>query len=317
MVSGLKICNAVAVEQKVDLNLLVTLGKLIETQSVTHTARELGLSQSAVSRSLARLRETFNDPLLIKTSSGMSLTKRAKDIEESLQQWINTTRTLLRLPSDDLPDSFIGTFRIASTDYGVLTVLMPAMEKIMTQAPQVRIEVVPLSPQHVNDLAGGMVDIVLTGYDPQPGRAYEQLLFAENFHCVFRQGHPLAGRNHQHALTVEEFTSWPHIVAKVNEDDGDPVCGRLSALGRKRRIALRVPYFSAAPHVLRGCDAIMVMPKRAADQFTVTCDLVSVPAPIELETFNYWILWHERSRRDPATLWLVEQMRIGCRGILR
>jgi len=301
--------------ETLDLNLLKVLHTLIRTGSVTRTAHCLGVSQPSVSRSLGRLRQVFQDPLLIKTNGGMSLTKRAEALEAPLAQWLTTTAALLQAPLTEDPVNFSSIFRIATTDYGVLMVVLPAMQTILERAPKVRIEVVPLSADNLNALTAGSVDIVITGYDPKPGRAIEQFLYTERYRCLLRIGHPLlAGRSADAGdLTMDEFIEWPHIVATVNDNDGDPVCSQLAKLGRTRRIALRIPYFTAAPHVLLACDAIMVVPQGVADHFVSTCDLQALAAPIDLEPFNYWLLWHERTRRDPATCWLIQQMSAASR----
>lgn len=295
------------IEAALDLNLLPVLHTLIRTRSTTRTAEWLHISQPSVSRSLKRLREAFGDPLLRKTNAGMRLTEFASALAEPLERWLGETRSLLHVPSDVDPASFTGNFRIASTDYGVLTVLTPAMQTIMAGAPHVRIDVVPLSPRSIDELALGTLDIVVTGFDPPPARAYDKFLYTENFQCVFRCDHPLANTTSP-KLSLEEFVHWPHIVAEVNGEDGDPVLQRLTELGLERRIAARLPYFSAAPHILLASDAIMVMPDRAARHFCDIGGLECKAAPMELEPFDYWLLWHERTRRDPATSWLIDRM---------
>lgn len=299
--------------EEFDLNLLTTLHNLIVTRSVTLTAQRLGVSQPAVSRSLGRLRELLHDPLLIKTNSGMALTHRAKSLEEPLCRWLGETEALLRRGPTQEPRDFAGVYRIASSDYGVLTVLAPALERISRAAPGLCLEVEPLLPTHLNALAVGDADLVLTSHDPRPTRAFERLLFVENYQCVLRADHPLmaTGRaSHRPArLTLDEFLAWPHVVSTAQGEDDDPAERRLAILGRERRIIMRVPYSSLAAPLILSSDAIMVVPDRVARLLTAGHhDLVVLDAPFDLESFSYWLLWRGRSREDPIVLWLVDQL---------
>lgn len=296
---------------ELNLNLLPLLHRLLQTRSVTQAANQMGLSQPSVSRALAAMRRTFGDPLLIKTNNGMVLTKRAAGLQTFLDQWLAATHRLVRQPEMDEPSSFKGAFRIASTDYGVLAVLMPAARQIMDEAPGIRIDTIPLSPPNYNELADGSLDLVITGIEPEPGRVCSAELFVEDYRCLLRPGHPILGEPEvarSGSLSLDQFTRLPHIAMTVSEWAGDSVCDRLAAMGRKRNIAMRMPYFSAGPYLALQSDGIIVLPTRAAEHFSATCGLVSIGAPLELGTFGYWLLWHERSRRDPLTTWLVKRL---------
>jgi DNA-binding transcriptional LysR family regulator len=297
-----------------NLNLLPMLHRLLQTRSVTQTAHLLGLSQPSVSRALATMRRSFGDPLLIKTSNGMVLTKRAQGLQGFLDQWLAATHSLVRPPEADDPAAFTGTFRIASTDYGVLAVLMPAAQQIMNRAPGLKLEIVPLSAPNYNELTDGSLDLVITGFEPEPGRVCAAHLFIEQYHCLLRPGHPILDDPDvaiSGNLSLDQFVQLPHIAMTVNEWAGDSVCEKLAAIGRKRNIAMRMPYFSCAPHFALATDSIIVLPARAAKHFSATCGLFSVGAPIELGHFGYWLVWHERSRRDPITAWLVGMLSEG------
>lgn len=298
----------VETKRQLDLNLLPILHALIQTRSVTLAAKRLGVSQPKVSRALNRLRYFFQDPLLIKNNIGMLLTDRAIELTLPVAKWMTATENLLRIPLNTNPVTFMGTFKIATTDYGLLTVVIPIMQTIIENAPSIKLEIFPLSPDNLNELTAGTFDIVVTGYDPPPGRLFEQFLYREDYECVFRNDHPLLYKRDNQPLSLHELTQWPHITLKINDDDGDSFCEQLALLGLSRRILLRIPYFSSAPHILLACDAIMIMPKKAAIQFCKTSALRSLPIPLELKPFNYWVLWHARSRRDPVTRWLIEQM---------
>lgn len=112
----------------------------------------------------------------------------------------------------------------------------------------------------------------------------------------------------QGTIALETLAEWPHCVTNVHGNDVDKVGQVMQARGLHRRAALRVPYFSAIPHIIRRTDALAVVPARAAQAFVQDCGLVSASFPSDLGTFNYWLLWHMRSRHDPATMWIVDRL---------
>ncbi|MDR6625235.1 LysR family transcriptional regulator [Caulobacter segnis] len=297
--------------EEFDLNLLTTLHSLIVTRSVTLTAQRLGVSQPAVSRSLGRLRELLHDPLLIKTNSGMALTHRAKSMEEPLNRWLGETEALLRQGDAENPRDFTGEYRVASSDFGVLAVLTPALERISRAAPDLCLKVEPLSPAHLSGLAVGDVDLVLTSQRPQPTRVFERLLFVETYQCILRVDHPLMVARRTSAvasrLTLDEFLAWPHVINTAQGDD--PAGRRLDVLGLERRIIMHMPYSALAATLTLNTDAIMMVPSRAARLLTSSNpDLTMLSAPFDFEPFDYWLLWHGRSRQDPVVQWLVDQL---------
>lgn len=165
----------------IDLNLLRTLHALFQTGSVTRTAQQLGVSQPAVSRALSQLRDAFGDPLLIKTNSGMAFTKRAEALRQPVEEWYVATRQVLRTDANFEPAAFSGRFSIATTDFGVLAVVMPAMQRIMAEAPGLELDLVPLQPDSAAQLATGRADLVVTGFDPEDHRSFSRHLFTETY----------------------------------------------------------------------------------------------------------------------------------------
>lgn len=290
--------------------MLVTLALLLQTKSVTRTALRLGLSQPSVSRSLAQLREILGDPLLVRSGSGMELTRRAEELAAPVQQWLESTSSLLQ-PSSFDPATLDRTFRIASTDFGVLTVLSPAMPHILKEAPSILLEITPFSGDMMQKLGSGELDLIVTGLEPDRSSAYERHLFSETFSCVVRPGHPLVASGAR-ALTLDDYLAWPHVGLAISEKELDPQTERLGPRAGERRVQVRLPYFHAAPHFIAQSDAIMTLPSRAAVRFCADHGFARLAAPPELYGFDYWLLWHERNRRDPATIWLGDLLTRHC-----
>lgn len=298
--------------QNIDLNLLRTLHALLTSGSVTGAAQRLRISQPAASRALSQLRAILGDPLLIKTNSGMALTKRAEALRQPVEEWYAATRILLRDTDSSDPADFSGRIVIASTDFGVLSVIAPAMAAIARGAPQLQLAVVPLEADSAAQLAKGTADIVITGFDPEDHRVSSRALFIETYGCIMRPAHPLAPIAQEcGVLPLEELACWPHIVANVHGNDVDKIGEALAEHGLARQAVLRVPYFSVIPHLVVQSDALAVVPSRAANAFVQGHGLVSALFPAELGSFNYWLSWHERSRRDPVIQWLLEQFTVG------
>ncbi|ATE61806.1 LysR family transcriptional regulator [Thauera sinica] len=295
----------------VDLNQLRVLVTLLETRSVTRSALQLGISQPSVSRALEALRKTFGDPLLVKTNAGMTPTRRAEALREPLYHWLAATRGILRgrgggAGDGTAGDVIAGHIRLASTDYGVLSVIEPALPDILAQAPELYVDICELSPENLNQLSSGAVDVVVSGWDSDPGRVHERHLFRDGLCCIFRAGHPLAAAGLDAPLSFDELLDWPHIMLSVHAVDIDPLAPHLRTSERPRRVAARLPYLVSALPLLQRTDAILVGPVRSLRRLSLGLQLATRPAPVELGAFDYWLYWHERSRRDPVVMWFVE-----------
>lgn len=299
-----------AIPSHIDLNLLLILSFLLQTRSVTGTARRLGISQPAVSRSLAQLRDAFQDPLLIRTNKGMELTRRGEDLIPSVQSWLAHTNSLFATQEFD-PKQLNRRFRVASTDFGVTAVLAPALDPFHRMAPQAMLEIVQFSDAMHARLASGEIDLIVTGLEPDLQATYGRLLFREEFSCLMRKGHPALETGGQ-PLSVDQFVHWPHIAVLVGETGFDRINTQLGERAAERTIIAALPYFQAAPSLLRDSDAMVVLPRRAAREMAAAHDMGLADPPPLLASFDYWVLWHERNRRDAATMWLVDLLAAHC-----
>lgn len=293
-----------------DLNLMMTLALLLKTKSVSGTAAALGISQPSVSRALAQLRDVLNDPLLVRSGNGMIRTQRGDELVDRLADWMASTSTLLEEERFD-PMTVERRFRIASTDFGLQSVLLPALPVLRALAPGVAIDIVPLSHATHRTLAAGEVDLAISGLDHDPSQMHRLLLFRDDFTCVMPPDHPLAEPSGQ-ALTLDEFLSHPHLGLTVSDAELDRVSVVLGDSGKARRVVASLPYFSLAPEMLCAGGLMATLPRRAAARFVVSHGLAMRPAPVELGGMDYWILWHERSHRDRASRWLREQLAAQC-----
>lgn len=287
---------------QVDFDLLRTLNALLETRSTTRAAALLGRSQPSVSRALARLRRQFDDPLLIRGAGGLVPTPRAEELVEPLARWLSEGELLLQ-PSQFDPARLRRTFRLASTDFGILAVIAPVLGTLAGVAPEVEMIVDPLTERSGHELARGELDLIVTGLDPDPAAVHSELLFVETFLSIARRDHPAFQGGDE--IDLDTFLAWPHVMVTVAENAYDPLEGRFPP-ARHRRTIMRSKTFMTAPFLAAHSDAFMTLPAKAARQFAATAGVRAFDPPLPLGSFNYWLAWHERSRRDSATLWLID-----------
>jgi DNA-binding transcriptional LysR family regulator len=284
-----------------DLNLLAILDALLDERSVTGAARRLGVTQSAVSHALGRLRDHFGDPLLVRTSTGMTPTLRAQELREPIRRGLETLREVSQRGPPFDPRVTTRTFTIATTDL-VSIVLLPALyARLAASAPRIDLRITPIVRDVEGALESAAVDLVITGAVApveSPG-LFRQRLFEEPHVCVVRATHPTI----RDSLTLEQFCSQAH--ALVSPRGGRGIVDRLlDERGLSRRVAVVLPHFLAAPFLVAQSDLVLTVAERAAKAFTSLLPLRLVAPPIDLPVATYWQLWHQRSHDDAGHKWL-------------
>jgi DNA-binding transcriptional LysR family regulator len=290
----------------VDLNLLVALDALLTERNVTRAAARIGLSQSAMSHALGRLRDLLGDAVLVRTAGGMVPTARATRIGPAVRRALAEIGSALAGEAPFEPATSRRTFTLAAVDFAELLLLPPLLARLARVAPGVDLWVKSIPEDLGGALAGG-VDLVIgspRAADTGPG-VVREALFDERFVCVVRRGHPLVKRR----MTLARFVSLPHLLVAPRGTRASFVDEALAAIGQRRRVACATPHFLVAPHVIAGTDMVLTLAERVARTYAAQLPLVLLPPPIELGTFTVSQLWHERSTDDPGHAWL--------RGLLR
>lgn len=290
---------------EINLNLLVALGALIDECSVSRAAERLGVTQSAMSHSLRQLRELLGDRLLVRGPRGMLLTPRAEALRAPLRRGLGELERVVAGEVVWSPASEARVFRIAVGDYVAIRVLPRLIETIGREAPRVDLNV---RPAELRDgpvlLETGELD-VLVALDAggAPGLRQRALL-ADDFACVARVGHPEIDG----AIDLDLYCRLPHVLISPRGEAGSYVDGALARMDRRRRVALRVPYFLVAPLVVAGSDMILTAPTSLARELAEHYPLQVLKAPLELPRFTLSVIWHERFDEDPGHRWLREAM---------
>lgn len=290
-----------------DLNLLLVLDALLAERHVTRAAARLGLTQSAASHALSRLRALLGDPLLVRGPGGaMVPTPRAEALQPALRQALaHLDRALRGTPAFE-PATARRTFRVATTDYGELVLLPPLIAALTREAPEVDLWAVQIPTDPADALAAGTVDCAIGVWRdrPWPAGIYQKKLFDERFTCVVRRGHPAAKQR----LTLARYVSLPHVLIAPGGRPGSFVDEALADLGKTRRVAVTVAHFLVAPHVVTASDMIVTIPARVARALAKPLRLALLEAPLELPGFTMSMVWHERAHQDPAQRFLREQL---------
>lgn len=289
---------------RVDLNLLVVFDAIAATGSVTAAAARLSLSQPAVSHALGRLRRTVDDVLFIRSRDRLVPTARAATMVEPVRAILDAINVILNEDAfSPLEDQ--RTFRMAASDYTVLTLLPGLMSALRRVAPRMALDITPVGPETLRDLESGALDFTFWGLSPPKSPFEAKFLFYDRFVGFLSRRHPLATVASDGRLDVEDYLSYPHAVAQFRASDTSPIDAALAAKGRVRAIALASPSFMSNISSVAGTDLITTLPGRLAP-LALAHDLVPFELPVALAQFPYHLIWHKRSDADPACVWLRE-----------
>jgi DNA-binding transcriptional LysR family regulator len=290
--------------RNLDLNLLRALDALLAEKHVSRAAQRLHLSQPATSALLARLRDVFDDPLLVRTGRDLVITPRALALAPRVRALIEDIEGLLAQERRFEPLSARHRFVIATTDYVQALLAGWLSRRLPVLAPGVDVALVAVDSARLErQQADGEVDLAVLNLARTPGALHSRTLLAERFVVIARKKHPTVRRT----LTLERFCALDHVL--VSPRGGSfvgPTDEELAARGLSRRVRLSVQGFLGVPALVAQSDLVAVFPERLARQYAK--ELMIVEAPLPLPGFTMVAAWHERVHRDPAQRWLREKI---------
>ena len=300
-----------------DLNLLIALDALLADGSVAGAARRLGLSPSAMSRTLTRLREETGDPLLVRAGRQMVLTPHAEALRQRTQNAVHEARAVLRPSTTELDFSTLQrTFTIRSNDGFVEAFGASLIAAATAVAPRICLRFAPKLEKTAAYLRDGSADLEIGVLSEMGPEVRVQALFRDRFIGVVRQGHPLAT---ERDVTAQLYTAFGHVVASRHGRTSGPVDEALAALGLERTIVAVVPSFPAALAVARNSDLIALVPASVLGNQSVQQELSAFAGthafelPVTTGEITVSQMWHPRLEVDPVHRWLRQLMLTVCR----
>jgi DNA-binding transcriptional LysR family regulator len=307
-----------------DLNLLVALDALLAEGSVAGAARRLGLSSSAMSRTLARLRSATGDALLVRAGRGLAPTPRATELRDRVHSLTRDAQAVLRPAANDLNIGALElTFTIRANEGFIELFAAPLVAAITKAAPRVRLRFAPKSDKDARPLREGLIDLevgVLGGVLGESApEARTQMLFRDGFAGVARAGHPLLASGE---ITPERYAACGHVVASRRGLSTGPVDDALETLGLKRTVVAVVPGFPDAVRIARCSDLIALVPRSFLRSITEAGDgavrgVQGFALPVPTPEIAVSAIWHPRMDADPAHRWLRNTVIAVCKNECR
>jgi DNA-binding transcriptional LysR family regulator len=290
-----------------DLNLLVALDTLLAEGSVAAAAKRLRLSASAMSRTLARLREATGDPLLVRAGRGLVPSPRALELREVVSRLVQDSEAVLRPAAGLDPAKITRSFTLRARDGFIENFGAALVARVAVEAPGVRLRFVQKTNRESTPLRDGSVDLETGVVGPMTGPEIRtQALFRDRFIGVVRRGHPLCrGR-----VTPARFAAGRHVGIARQGDDKGPIDAALAALDLARDIPVVVEGFAAAIALARGSDLVATVPERHTGN--LRADMHSFALPVAAPEITVSMLWHPRTDADPAHRWLRKCLREVC-----
>jgi DNA-binding transcriptional LysR family regulator len=306
---------------KIELYLIRVLHTLITERSVSRAALRLQSSQPAVSAQLKRLRELTGDPLLVRAGNGMTPTATALQLAGPATQLLQEAERLFGTRSrqrgfDPLTSS--ATFRIAASDYLDPLFLPELVGQLKKVAPQVRLELLPLSNEfdYRRSLAAGEVDLVVGNWLEPPGELHLGRLMSDEIVCLVAEDHPAVRLATGRGWTVEKYLACEHVAPTPTFRGARGVIDEhLAGLALSRDIAVRSAHFSLIPLMVAQSLLVLTTGRLFCSRYVDSLPVRIVRCPVAFPALTYYQLWHDLTHASPAMRWLREQVRDVARGL--
>lgn len=287
-----------------DLNLLHALHVLLEEANVTRASRRLGRTQSATSHSLARLRESLGDPLLVRTGRGMVRTTRAEALRPQVEEVLRSIEALLRPPAPFDAATTTRTFRVACPD-GLAALLPDLFGRLRAEAPGIRLELLrPVGDDPAEELDRTRADLALAPAPEEPGGLRGRRLGTVAWAVVGRADHPFF-------LGPRDLSAWlasPHVILRTANARASLVDEALTTLGRTREVGLIVPHMLLALHALPGSDLLFCTPAPLVRPFVERLGLALCAPPVPLPAVPVMSLWLPTVHGDVGHRWFRDRL---------
>jgi len=286
-----------------DLNLLRSLSVLLRTRHISQAADELGLTQSGMSRNLARLRLQLDDPLLVRVGNLMVLTPKAGQLAGPLEDMLRSTRRLLYGNAFD-PSSQAMHFTIAASDFLTQLYLPEYLGKAALVAPRLTLNLIPWGQDTLSALELGEIDFVFGSVGEVPPGIYQKVLRQASYVCICRKQHPLFRKG----FSLDSYVAARHVSVTLSGRGANPIDEWLASAGLKRQVAVATRFLMAGVAMVSHSDLVMLIDAGIARRASRLYDIDIMPVPLAIPMYPFGLYWHERTTHSEAHAWLVEQL---------
>ena len=285
----------------IDLNQLVLFQQLMVERRVSKVAERMGLTQPAVSNTLAKLRRQFGDELFVRTPTGMMPTPFAEQLAEPIGYALGMIHSGLNQHSEFEPSRAQRSLTMGMTDIGEIVFLPKLVERLRQEAPGISLSTVRTTTSTLReDMESGKVDLAI-GLLPQLKAGFlQRRLFRQRYVCLFRKGHPLDSKR----LTLTDFKQAEHLVIVSAGTGHGKVDKLMEQAGITRTVRLTVPHFVSVGHILQRSDMVTTVTERLAERLAEPFNLAYRPHPVELPEVAINLFWHAKVHRSPVHQWL-------------
>jgi LysR family transcriptional activator of mexEF-oprN operon len=286
---------------RLDLNLLVAFDALLTERSVTRAATRVGLGQSAMSHSLARLRTLFGDELLTRSAEGMRPTPRAMALADPVRLTLAQIQSTVLQSEAFEPATADRVFKIGLADSIEVAVIPRLIERLQASAPGVSLRLRSTNRMSIlEELDTGTLDLGIGVFNQGQPHHKRRQLHTDSFLCLFSPEQ----LDLTPPISLQDYLRWPHVLTSLADDARGAVDEALAKSKLKRSIVMTTPGFLAVPFVVRRARVITTMPSRLARYFSEAFGLVTSPVPIDIPSFTISLLWHASFDHDPGHRWL-------------
>ena len=285
----------------IDLNQLVLFQKLMVEQSVSKVAEKMGLTQPAVSNTLAKLRRQFGDDLFVRTPTGMMPTPLAEQLAEPIGYALGMIHSGLNQHSRFDPARAKREVTVGMTDIGEIVFLPALVEHLRQAAPGISLSTVRTTATSLrDDMESGRVDLAIGPLPQLKSGFFQRRLFRQRYVCLFRKGHALDRKR----LTLADYKAAEHLVIVSAGTGHGKVDDLIRRAGVERSVRLTVPHFVSVGHLLRRTDMVTTVTQRLAESLVEPFGLTYRPHPVDLPEVAINVFWHAKVHRSPAHQWL-------------
>ncbi len=286
----------------IDLNLLVALNALLRDRNVTHAGQRMGLSQPAMSGTLARLRKLFRDDLLVQVGHHLEMTQLAQELAQPVNDLLEQVERMIdgRRAFSAVSDQRL--FTIAASDYSTFLLAQPLLARLALEAPGISVQFVQLDSDVGEGLESGEIDFAILPAEAElrlnyPGR----LLFEDRWVCVVSGDHPEVG----HRMTREQFLLLPYLTFAIAKrgvrSDADIA---LADAGVRQRVVAKIESFVLLPFVLQGTRLVALIQRRLAERVKKAANIRILSPPIRIPDLHAGLYWNPRNTANPPHFWL-------------